>query len=232
MRITLLCPSRGRPKRFAEMATSAYSLAARSDTVGILLRVDHDDPSLAEYVDESRKFSTVSMIVGDRIPVPKACNELALKVSEDILGVVCDDGLFRTKAWDDRVRKVHASYPDGLYIAFPDAGDGQVRVGHYFTGRQWVQLFGGIMPGCFEHFSADDWTEQVARGANRLIYMPDLLLEHMHKKYNKSSNDETYKSKRIVDPDGSHMSGRDLSLFRRTAGERAAEIEKLRKAIQ
>ncbi len=235
---TILCPSRGRPKRFAEMAHSAYSLAAHPETVGILLRIDSDDPMVSDYVDEARKFPTVSVVIDECRPVPKAVNEIALKAEGDILAIICDDGLLRTKGWDDKVRGVAAKYPDGLYIAFPDAGDGQVRVGHYFTGKEWVKLFGGVMPGIFEHFSADDWTEQVAKGAGRLVHMPDLLVEHMHKKYRnadgsaKGADDATYRSKRIADANGKGMSHRDADLFKRTAGERAVEVEKLRAAIR
>jgi hypothetical protein len=214
------------------MAASAYEKASNKDALDIVLRIDRDDPAVSDYVEEARKYPTVSVVVGDRVPVPQAVNEIALIAKGDILAIICDDALLRTAGWDSIVRAADGKYKDGLYVAFPDAGDGQVRVGHFFTGKEWVKLFGRAMPGIFEHFSADDWVEQVAKGANRLLYMPNLLVEHMHRKYRKSDNDDTYRSKRIVSPDGTHPSGRDKALFDRTGNQREAEIAKLKAALQ
>lgn len=224
LKISILCPSRGRPDRFAAMMWSALEMADVAERVEVLLAVDVDDKTINQYPepDHVQQFRT---------PAGNLVNALAHKASGDILMAAADDVLFRTKGWDTKVREVAARYPDGLYIASPMNGDGRRRVNHWFTGRQWLNLFGWIVPEHFEHFSGDEWVQEVASPCGRLVYMDDVLIEHMHKKYGKAPNDEGYRSKRERAPDGSCMSDRDIARFKALAPQREADKATLRRCV-
>lgn len=225
MKISILCPSRGRSQRFMYMKASALETAAEPESVNVLLALDDDDPMINQYptADHVQRFRT---------PAGHLFNALAHKADGDVLMAAADDVLFRTQGWDTKVREVYARFPDGLFIASPMNGDGKRRVNHWFTGRQWVQLFGWIMPAHFEHFCDDEWVQEVAGPCGRLVYMDDVLIEHMHKKYGKGENDETYRSKREKAEDGSSMSDRDVATFKRLASVRANDVATLKGAIK
>lgn len=207
------------------MAESARAMAYRLKDIEVRLAVDMDDALIALY-------PSPHLINKVKRPIAPLYNELARGAGGELLMVVGDDVMFRTSGWDEKVIEVAKRFPDGLFIAAPDNGDGKERVNHWCTGRQWLDLFGWVHPEHFEHFSADEWVQEVAKPCGRLVYMRDVLLEHMHKKYKKSPNDATYDSKREKAADGSSMSSRDQLLFAKLAPERAADIEKLRSAIQ
>ena len=223
MKISILCPSRGRPQRFESMKDSAIALSDEPALVEIRLAVDSDDEALHLYpsAQHVQRFPT---------NISHIYNALAGHADGDILMASADDVLFRTQGWDTKVREVAFRFPDGLWIGAPNNGDGKRRVNHWFTGRRWLELFGWFLPAHFEHFCVDEWVQEVANSAGRLVYMDDVLIEHMHAKYKKSENDDTYKRKRYRAVDGSNMSDRDIALFKRMAPELAHDKELLRKA--
>ncbi len=191
------------------MVASAIATADEPKLLDIFLAADEDDKCFNLYrtPDLVQRFAT---------GISDIYNALAGKAMGDILMATADDVLFRTQGWDTKVRAVAARFPDGLFIAAPNNGDGKRRVNHWFTGWQWIRLFGWMVPPHFEHFCPDEWVQEVAAASNRLVYMDDVLIEHMHKKYGKSPNDDTYQRKRNPDPRGS-MSDRDIATFRRLA---------------
>jgi hypothetical protein len=231
LKISILCASRGRPQRFAQMATSARETAETPADINVRLALDADDPMLDQY-------PIADHINPVRQPIAHLFNALAREDDGDILMTAGDDILFRTPGWDRKVAEVYARFPDGLFIASPMNGDGLQRVNHWFTGRQWVDVFGWFMPAHFEHFGDDLWVEQVAYSCGRLVFMRDVLIEHMHKKFRnangtqKAPNDETYRAKREKAADGSCMSGRDEALFAKLAPQLAADAAKLRAALR
>ncbi len=223
MKISLLCPSRGRPYRYEAMVASAALTADEPSLMDIRLALDVDDKQFNLYrsPDHVQRFPT---------NISNIYNALAARATGDILMATADDVIFRTQGWDTKVRAVAARFPDGLFIAAPNNGDGHRRVNHWFTGRPWMALFGWMLPAHFEHFCVDEWVQEVASSAGRLVYMDDVLIEHMHKKYKKAENDDTYQRKRLRATDGSSMSDRDIALFKRMAPDREADKVMLQRA--
>jgi hypothetical protein len=205
------------------MRDSAIATADDPHLLEVRLAIDSDDPTGAEYP----KPDYVSPM---RLPVSYLFNALADRCTAEIVGAMGDDVIFRTKGWDTKVRAVYSRYPDGLFIASPMNGDGLERVNHWFTGRQWIDLFGWFMPAHFEHFGDDKWVQDVSSACGRLIYMRDVLIEHMHKKFNKAPNDTTYQQKRLPSVGGS-MAKRDEALIVKMAPQMQSDRAKLAQAI-
>lgn len=234
MKFALICPSRERPQRFREMIESAFATAVRAQDVTVYGVLDADDLALSEYTkfDPSEVVLTVQ---GEREMLSRAFQsgaDRALRGGADVLMMCGDDVLFRTRGWDEKVR---AAFPkDGLALVYPADGngnkglhDGDVRCNHWFVTRRWVEVVGCFCPTVFEHFCSDTVPERIAQLAGRMIYLPDVLVEHMHFKHLKSKRDATYAYARERDKAGRSMSDRDVARMADMApwiAERAAAV--------
>jgi GT2 family glycosyltransferase len=215
--ISLLCPSRGRPQLCKRMLQSAYATAANRDGVESLVLVDEDDPHLDEYC---RLLPESRVIKGARHSgVARAFNALSGLASGDILFTAPDDLMFRTAGWDSIVREIVDRYADGIVVAVPyDGREGAQgeRCTHWFTTRRWVERVGNFVEERYEHFYCDTHVADIAARSGRLVFMPEVLIEHMHPKYGKGQWDDTYKLKRK-----NGMSSRDKARYRELEPERA-----------
>jgi hypothetical protein len=230
--IDILCPSRGRPHRFREMAESAIALASHPDRVSILLLVDHDDPELATY--QALQLDRVRLIINrERMGCQGLLNTLALHYSNgDLLMAGSDDIVFRTGAWDDAFDAAFEAVPDQLLVAYTNDGRDRDKCEHFVVSRRWVEIVGCFMWPRFEHFSGDGWVEDVARRVDRLKFLREVVTEHMHFKYQKAARDEGYASKRGADAEGRSMSDRDLARMAETEPLRAQAAVLLQAAIE
>lgn len=235
MKFALICPSRERPQRFREMLESAMATAARPELLTVYGVLDADDPQFIGYNDVTGE-RVLLMVQGKRELLSVAFQrgaEHALYDGADVLMMCGDDVLFRTRGWDDKVRA--AFPPDGLALVYPADGngnkglhDGDVRCNHWFVTRRWIEVVGCFCPTVFEHFCSDTVPERIAKQAGRMIYLPDVLVEHMHFKHLKSQKDATYAYAREKDAKGRSMSDRDVARMAEMApwiAERAAAVK-------
>lgn len=198
MRIALLCPSRGRPARFRAMVASAVDLATDPDRVVIYLAADRDDPAFREYEVEFKTDGKVIPVVNEQKgrTGPALLNDLAYLADEEILFAVSDDILFRTQGWDEMLRKAFEAYPDRLLVAYTNDGRDRDKCTHFAVHRRWLDIAGGFTYPEFEHFCADTYVETIGKAIGRAVYLRELVTEHMHFRFGKSEQDETYASKR------------------------------------
>jgi hypothetical protein len=230
--ITVLCPSRGRPQRWADMVVSAHERAVWQSRVTYLVMVDFDDPCADEYTRLMPAAPRCLFAVNrERLSAPALYNALAMyHASGEIVVAAADDVMFRTQGWDVALEGMFGTYPDGLWLAYFGGGgaDGKRdKVEHFATTRHFVETVGYFMWPRYEHFCADEHMGEIARLAGRLWPMPSVVLEHMHFKYGKAERDETYASKRRR---AVHLS--DGAAFALLAGERQAAAERVRAAIE
>lgn len=242
MKITIVCPSRGRPERFITMAESAFQLAAEPRRVRILLGVDRDDPAMPRYAEIMPHGCTL-LVNEEKRAVPTLMDWLAKESRGDLVYSGADDLVFRSFGWDVEAERAFAQVPDRLLVAYtndllPPVMNGLRRgVTHFFASREWIDVVGHFMAHDFEHFGGDAWVERIAGPIGRLQYLEHVHVEHMHKKYRgadgrpKAPNDETYQAKRQQDPDGSCMSERDLRRLDQLAPQIAAAQARVRAAM-
>ncbi len=94
MRLTVIIPSRGRPKN---LVNTVDSLFATSSSVDVVIRADDDDSCIPQL------GSKVKTIIGKRINnLAQAYNECCPKEGLVMLG--SDDIIFETNNWDQVVR--------------------------------------------------------------------------------------------------------------------------------
>ena len=231
IRIAVLCPSRGRPARLESMAESLFRTAASPERVELVLRLDEDDPDLPGYgrVLAGDERGRITRIFGPRRSIPEALNAIAPSLEHDVIGTAADDVLFRTAAWDCEVER---ALGDGGRAAIAVPMDGReerrgLRCTHFFATRAWVRTVGHLLHPDYEHFWADTNIADIAARADRLVWMREVLVEHLHPNAGKAPRDATYADKR-AGPKGARMSDRDADRYERLAGERAAAAARVR----
>lgn len=190
--ITLMLPSRNRPKEAKEATESAFDMAANPDRVVVALRTDADDDSDYSNVPASTRVS------GPRIGCSPCYQELSRWVPGDLTQVFADDVRFRTYGWDEIYEDVYNRYGGRPFALYPVDGHTNMAT-HPAVSRAWLQLFGGMWGAPFEHFYSDTWIDDVAKRGGCLERLDEVLAEHVSPKYGKMHKDQTWYECRGVD---------------------------------
>jgi hypothetical protein len=162
--------------------------------INILAYLDSDDTGRDKYQED--------VFIGEPMPLGPAYQFLYNKSKADIVMMCADDIVFRTHGWDVKVKE--KSPLDGVFLcSFDDLGRPRKEDGHPFIGRKFIDLVGYFTYPKLKHSCVDNWMVDIAKGVNRYIYS-DIVVEHMHPKYNKGNLDGTYasNSKSIKQADG------------------------------
>lgn len=179
----IIVPSRGRPQRAAAMVRSVRETAA--GPVDVVVAIDPDD-DVAAY----RRAVGEVVVLPERVGYSATLNLVAAEADHDIYGAFGDDVLFRTPAWDKRVRETLVTpgiaYPNDLAhrAGWPTA---------IFMSRAIRDALGWLSLPTVRHQYADNAWWEIGREAGCLRYMDDVVCEHMHEVYGKAEQDETYR---------------------------------------
>tara|TARA_B100000315_G_scaffold101207_1_gene93002 strand:- start:2310 stop:2990 length:681 start_codon:yes stop_codon:yes gene_type:complete len=180
---------------------SVAATATKPSRVEILLYIDDDDPEKFNYLvahknltidPEVGQLLNVDMLVDEPLTTPLINNILADRAQGDVLLIANDDQVFVDKNWDVRIDEEAAKYPDDIYCMWFNDGRYQEKICTFpILSRKWVDTLGYIEPFLFEHFNCDLWTWQIGQMIDRLHYIPDILVEHLHPDTGKAEADET-----------------------------------------
>lgn len=224
--ISILVPTWGRPKRLEQMVGSVFGTATRPGEVEVLVRVAEEDPCAAMYFSEPPSGAHLHATWRAQT-YGKGIEFLQARATGDILFAGSDDILFRTQGWDDQVRAAFAAVPDGLLVAYANNGLHREKCEHFFTSRRWIDAVGYMVWPEFRHFCVDQWVEELARGIGRLEFLREVVAEHMHRKYRKADDDDTY---RMVRGD-TKTSEADNALYAQRWPQRTAALAALQACL-
>lgn len=189
MKISVLCPTRGRPQQVANMMRSIEETATILPEV--LFYVDNDDAGLPQ----EDRWPGVKVLRGPRILMTEMWNRCAEVATGEILMLSGDDMLFKTKGWDDLVRRAFAAFPDRLVMVHGDDGLHGNQFGtHCFLHRAWVDAVGYFSPPYFSSDYGDTWINDVFNALNRRIFVP-IVTEHLHPLAGKGQWDKTHQER-------------------------------------
>lgn len=210
--ISLLMPTRGRPEHAKRFLRSAAEHAESSQDVEVVIYADTDDP--ASHSISSATLRT-QVVVGPRVSMGQ-CNTACLEASSGAVVLLTnDDVVVHTHGWDRRIRELHESVDDGIYLAYPnDLLKGHRLCTFPILSRRTCELLREPFPreyrGAFiDYHLLDIFKRLQARGRSRLFYLGDVVFEHMHYRVGKGKHDATYRDRgRFVD-DATFLSLRD-----------------------
>lgn len=191
MKISILCPTRGRPESVERLLKSIRETT--SEMPEVVLYIDDDDGDSRDWV----QFETASLkrIIGPRKTLSDCWNECAKHATGDILMMGADDLVFRTKGWDKMVINTFESHPDKFIFLHGDDGHWGNQFGtHGFIHRKWYDTLGYFTAPYFSADYADTWLNDIANTLGRRVYL-NFVTEHLHPAWGKAPMDETHKQR-------------------------------------
>lgn len=222
MRISILLPTRKRATRLKTFIDNVKNTAHNYNDIEIIFFIDEDDTATVDIVKTlSCKYYLNKLDSG--IIFSDMWNHLLPLSEGDIFLTAGDDICFKTQNWDLLVLEEFNKSKDKILLVGTDDGiqHGNFAV-HPFVHRNWVNTLGYILPPYFKYWYADNWLTDVAKGVGRFKYMPNILIQHVHKL---TGNDETYlKNER-------HIS-EATQVWHKTANLRNEDIKKLLNFIE
>lgn len=195
MSITVVLPSRGRPAA-AQAAVESVLTTRRLPDTRVHVVLDSADPALGGY-EFSGDGVEVTSCEGNMIV---RTNSVAMTVAYSpvtIVGWMADDNRMRTPGWDERVTETLAR-PNVLFTNLNDLfwsekfpNDKPVNT---FIRTTVVRALGWFANPAQRHHYMDDTWRLLGYSTDSMVYLPDVICEHMHPAIGKGQSDEQYRA--------------------------------------
>lgn len=239
MKISILCPTRGRPEFLYDFIYSALGTAANPNKLEFVFYTDNDDEKSNVFFknnlcflekDFEGKFNSdiqIKRINGNRIVLSQmwnACYEIS---TGEILMHSGDDLRFRTKNWDQIVIDKFCEYEDKIVFVYGYDGYQTKDFGtHGFIHKNWVETVGYFVPPYFVSDFNDTWLNDVAKSINRHVYV-DIYTEHLHPIVGKHTWDKTHQERKVR-----HKQQNPKQIYNNKLFERQSDALKLNNFIK
>jgi hypothetical protein len=195
--ISLILPTRKRVPQLERALASITATAQRPEALEVVLYVDEDDAD-----SRAVEFSGLRLvkIVGKRGTmgtITRTCYEAC---SGRYVMLANDDIVFRTPGWDAEVLAAFEQFSDDIALVWGnDLCSGAPA--HPFLSRTVCDLWGGICPAGYYREFIDTHLHDVFRRLERLgharaVYLPEVIVEHLHFIAGKAAADEGYANRR------------------------------------
>ena len=187
---SVICPTRKRVNNLLRFISSMERTVSEPGKLEYLFYIDIDDE---ETIDLVGSLPNSVPVIGPRVVFSSMFSILALKATGNILFMTGDDVIMQTDKWDLIVDEEFSKVKDQLLVVSTRDGIQNEKLAtHSFIGKPWVDTLGYLVPNSFPGDWADNWLTDVSRGAGRLIYRPEIFVEHMHPNVGKGALDQTY----------------------------------------
>lgn len=186
-RTVVIIPTRSRPENIVELLES---FEETNTTADLWIVCDEDDPKLSEYrAIQVNTFVFNREGKGMAKPLNRAAKELAYNY--DFFCFMGDDHRPRTNEWD---------------LAMEDAltGAGGIAYGNdliqgaglptaVVMSADIVRTLGGMTPPNMIHLYLDNFWLKLGQDLNRIHYLPEVIIEHLHPIAGKAEWDANYR---------------------------------------
>ncbi|GLK87736.1 glycosyltransferase family 2 protein [Pseudomonas turukhanskensis] len=193
--ISLLLPTRGRPELAERFFASVVKTAEHLAAIEVILYVDEDDPGSHQL--DGGALHTVRIIGPNRSM--GAYNTACYRACRgEIVVLVNDDMVMGTPGWDQALRNLHDRYADRIYLAYGNdllkkRGLATFPILARSTCELLVDPYPETYAGAFIDVHLFDIFKRVQQaGFERIVYLPDVIFEHLHYRTGKASYDATY----------------------------------------
>src|SRR5882762_394671 len=188
MSLLVIVPSRGGPKSI-ERLMKAWK--ETTDSATLLVCVDHDDPTLAEYEQLHYVDGCELWILGERLRLGGTLNKIARGncFFYDNLGFMGDDHLPRTEHWDTTIEE---ALETSMIAYGNDLLQGANLPTAVFMQSLIVQRISYMVPPGIVHLYLDNFWRALGEKLESLQYLPGVTIEHLHPSCGKADNDAQY----------------------------------------
>lgn len=188
MTMCVLVPSRGRPSNITRLASA---FATTNATASLVVAVDSDDPTLADYRIASEGYG-FDLVVGTPSRIGPIMNDNAPALAEafDVVGFMGDDHLPRTEGWDVTMEAATGRWG----VAYGnDLLQGANLATAVFIGSGIVSTLGYYVPPGLKHLYFESPWMAWGRALGSLTYLDDVVIEHLHYINGKAEQDDLYR---------------------------------------
>jgi hypothetical protein len=205
MKISILVPTRERMNNRLTLLFSILTTVNDINNVNIYYGVDKDDPTLETIKKVALAIPALNIIEinndGKFIGLGKMWNILANETTEEIISMIGDDMVFKTKDWDVKILQEFENIPSDKIKAVhcnDDCHKSALAV-NLFCHRNYIKAVGQFMREEFQINWVDQWLHQVFNSVGRIVYRDDIMIEHRHWVLGKSVRDKTADRMAIAD---------------------------------
>lgn len=175
--LVIVVPSRGRPGAATELL-EAFIATCTADT-RLVVAVDQDDPTAADYPDGTWTAPTRGMVSTLNWAVNRTLEEL----QPFAIGFMGDDHRPTTRGWDARyLRELHELHDQcGAGIVYGnDLIQGKRLPTQVAMTASIPRALGHLAPERFGHLFVDNVWKAWGEGAGCLRYLDDVIVQHLH----------------------------------------------------
>jgi len=195
--LLMIVPSRGRPQNIAAL-WEAWE-ATSGGVAELLVAVDDDDPALTEYEQVCRERH-IDLTVGPRLRMVPTLNQVAARWAPHFfaLGFLGDDHRPRSTGFDQRYLETLIELRTG-FVYGNDLLAGERLPTQFALTSDIVQALGAMIAAPVRHMFADNTIWDLGHAIDRIRYLPDVIVEHLHPIAQKADMDAGYEE--VNDPD-------------------------------
>lgn len=197
-KMAVLIPSRGRPENIKRFMQAVKDTEADVD---VYVGIDPDDPKRQEYDYLSLQYTNLKINEAKRRErfgptLNRLCDSILYlnnECGENYKYIMwCgDDHVPRTKHWDKEYIKVLDSLGVGIVYG-NDLVMGEAIATELAMTTNIVESLGYAVPEGFVHLYIDNYFMELAKSVDKLVYLPDVVVQHMHPVAGMAQEDQTY----------------------------------------
>jgi hypothetical protein len=190
-RMLLIVPSRGRPENIKRLCEA---LANTNADLDLAVGVDADDAALDEYKEVEAEYGFELWISPERKRFAATVNSIALANYENYkyLAWMGDDHVPHTLYWDQLYRNELDKAGVGVVYGNDLVQGENIATELAFTSNI-VEALGYAIPEGFIHLFVDNYFMELGKSIDRLVYLPDVIVQHMHYSAGSAQEDQTYR---------------------------------------
>ncbi|WP_420422363.1 glycosyltransferase family 2 protein [Simkania sp.] len=196
-KISLLLPTR---ERLAKAQAFLQTVVATADDVSqieVIVTLDDDDTP-SHTLTSPHEALSLRKVIGPQTTMGALNTRCLKKATGEILMLVNDDILIRTKGWDTYLIEAVKKFPDGICMMHTRDGykDASFPLFPILTQKA-VQLIQDPYPSeycgdCIDSHLFDIFLRLKDLGEDRIVFIPEVLFEHMHFSVGKAPVDALY----------------------------------------
>jgi len=207
VKINLMLPTRGRPELSYRFCKSIAETASSTENIIVTILGDVDDETYSKLVSKLSEFNFIHYLPQAEAKVFPGLTwywDQIIKQTihqSDVFGMVADDMIFRDKNWDILIGQFFEKIPDkiGLIHFNSQSPQGANLCINSFVHKRYIEITGAYNDITLKGDYSDDFLYYIFSSIDRLGYVPNNTLEHLHYDYGKMEIDPTALRRRAVD---------------------------------
>lgn len=191
--LMVLVPTRSRPHLVPRMVETWYQTGA-FEVATLHFVLDADDMAIDQYKTELARHSDVDCSIRPEWePLVSKLNHAA-RVAASISPFVAfmgDDHLPRTDDWARKLIAAHQAHPSSIVYG-RDGFQDEALPTWWSMSSPIIRRLGRMVPAPVQHLYCDNAVMLLGQQTDRLVYLEDVLIEHMHPIVGKARSDAQY----------------------------------------